>query len=48
MKVLIHAKNFKFDIESQAEILSAELEKSGHLVEWSNQTHPARLITEQI
>lgn len=44
MKVLIHAKNFKFDIESQAEILTAELEKSGHLVEWSNQTHPARLL----
>lgn len=44
MKVLIHAKNFKFDIESQAELISTELEKSGHLVEWSNQTHPARLL----
>jgi hypothetical protein len=44
MKVLIHAKNFKFDIESQADIISTELEKAGHLVEWSNQTHPARLL----
>lgn len=44
MKVLIHAKNFKFDIESQADIISTELEKAGHIVEWSNQTHPARLL----
>ena len=44
MKVLIHAKNFKFDIESQADIISTELEKAGHFVEWSNQTHPARLL----
>lgn len=32
------------NVESQAQILCAELEKSGHTVEWSNQTHPARLL----
>ncbi len=44
MKILIHAKNKNLDIESQAEILTYELEKSGHHIEWSNQTHPARLL----
>lgn len=52
MKVLIHAKNQKAssesclnsNVEKQAEILCAELEKSGHNVEWSNQTRPARLL----
>lgn len=44
MKILIHAKNLNFDIESQSELLCTELEKSGHTVEWSNQTHPARLL----
>jgi len=46
MKILIHAKNLNqnLNIETQAELLSAELEKSGHTVEWSKQTHPARLI----
>ena len=44
MKILIHACNQKINIESQAEILCAELEKMNHTVEWSNQTHPARLF----
>jgi hypothetical protein len=44
VKILIHAYNQKINIESQAEILCAELEKMGHSVEWSNQTHPARLF----
>ncbi len=44
MKILIHACNQKINIESQAEILCAELEKMNHSVEWSNQTHPARLL----
>ncbi len=44
MKILIHACNQKIDIESQAEIICTELEKAGHITEWSNQTHPARLL----
>jgi hypothetical protein len=48
VKILIHAKNLSnntpLDIEAQAEFLSAELEKAGHTVEWSNQSRPIRLI----
>lgn len=48
MKILIHAKNSvedkNCDVELQAEFLCQELETSGHSVEWSNQTHPVRLI----
>lgn len=48
MKILIHAQNSfqnkNLDIELQAETLCTELEKAGHTIEWSNQTHPARLL----
>lgn len=47
MKILIQVQQKKYDLEKQAQLIVTELEKLNHTVEWSTQSHPARLLLNQ-
>ena len=47
MKILIQVQQKNFDLENQVQVIAAELEKFNHSVEWSTQSHPARLLLNQ-
>ena len=47
MKILIQVQQKKYDLEKQAQFIATELEKLNHTVEWSTQSHPARLLLNQ-
>lgn len=45
MKIFILIQHLNNNLETQAELLKTELEKLNHDVEWSDQSHPLRLLT---